>query len=193
MIELISTTYIWFNNKLLLCYNICRSLLDSQYMFNLCPIPALYSEIPAFYAKAPDLYAKTSPFYADIFPFGFHFSGNIRGQSPISCLWSIANYGALVMSWQGRRAGSRLCQKQLRECASRIILARNVFFQSKAQYWVPVCIPLPQGTGKSSSTDNAGVQICYHNCDLAVDPSTYVWNGFLKFFCHELTQIREYD
>ena len=67
-------------------------------MFNLCPIPALYSEIPAFYAKVPDLYAQTPPFYADIFPFGFHFSGNVRGKSPISCLWSIANYGALVMS-----------------------------------------------------------------------------------------------
>ena len=40
--------------------------LESQYLFEFRPIPALYSEIPDFYAKVPAIYATTPDFYANI-------------------------------------------------------------------------------------------------------------------------------
>ena len=36
------------NWKALLCYNICWSILASQFLPNICMIPDLYAEIPAF-------------------------------------------------------------------------------------------------------------------------------------------------
>ena len=36
-------------NKAILCYNLCGSLLASQFLSNLFPIPALYTEISDFY------------------------------------------------------------------------------------------------------------------------------------------------
>ena len=46
------------------------------------------------------------------------------------------------------------------------------------------------GTG---SMDHMGVQPCSRHFDTAFDPTMYMWNGFLEFFCHELTQILEYN
>ena len=40
--------------------------------------------------------------------------------------------------------------------------------------------------------DHAGVQPLDRNFYPAIDTTKYVWNGFLDFFRHELTQILEY-
>ena len=63
---------------------------------------------------------------------------------------------------------------------------------SKSQSMVPLRSPVPQRTGEASSTDHVVVQFRDHNYDSVVDPSMYVWKGFLKFFRHILIQISEY-
>ena len=73
-------------NKVLLCYNLCRSLLASQFLSYFFLISALYAEIPALYAGIPTLYADIPDFYADTFLFDLHCAGNVHGRVPIlSC------------------------------------------------------------------------------------------------------------
>ena len=64
--------------------------LASQILSGFCLIPDLYAEVRYLYAKIP-------VFYTNICLFGFHCSGNIRGQVLICCLWSVANGSARVM------------------------------------------------------------------------------------------------
>ena len=75
----------------------------------------------------------------------------------------------------------------------KIVLAQNLLRQDKAWYRVPVQLPVPQGTGETSSTDHAEVWLRNRDCNPEVDPSTYVWKGFIKFYHHESTQICEYN
>ena len=151
--------------------------LAFQFLSDFCPIPD-------FYAKIPPLYAKISTFYADVYLFGFHCARNLCVWVPVGHLWSISRDSTRAMRGRGVRAGSRWWRKLLRECAHKIILARNLLRQAKDRSQIPVLIFALQGTGKVGSADHVGLQPRDCNCDPAVDPSTYVWNGFLKFLCH---------
>ena len=160
-------------NKELLCYNIRWSLFPSRFVSNFCPIPALYAEIPTFYAA--------------VFLFIYHCSGNLGGKVPVGCIRSLANGCTRAMHERGRRVGSRWWWCFLCECARKIILAHNLLRQADTQSWVPIHLPVPQGTGEASSTYHTLVWPSDRNCDIDVDPTTLVWNGLLDFFCHELT------
>ena len=93
----------------------------------------------------------------------------------------------------GRGVIVRWRWKHMRKCARGIIMARYLLCQAEDRYQIPIWLPDPQGNRKASSTDHAGVWTHDCNCDLAVDPSTYVWNGFLDFPPHELTTIWDND
>ena len=147
-------------NTVLLCYNLHWSLLTSQFLSDFYPIP--------------DLYAKIPPSYANIFIFIFHCAGNIHIWVSILCLRYVVNDISCGMRRLGRRAGERWWRFFLRECACKIILARNLFRQSKAQYRVPFRLPVPQGTRKEISADNSGVRPCEHDYYPEIDPTTYV-------------------
>ena len=92
---------------MLLCYNICQSLVASLFLSNFCLIPDLYAKNPAFYVKVPDLYAKIPALYADIFLCGFHCAVNVHVRFPIGCLWYLANDSTRAMCGQGGRVGAR--------------------------------------------------------------------------------------
>ena len=64
---------------------------------------------------------------------------------------------------------------------------------SRGQSQVPVCLLVLYDTGKDIYVDHVGVQPHDRDCDLDVDSSTYVRKGFLWFFWHDSTQIREYN
>ena len=81
--------------------------MASQYLSDLCPIPALFAKIAAFYAKVSALYAKIPAFYSDISLFGSHCAGNVRGQVPVGFLRSVANDDVRTMRRRGGRAGAR--------------------------------------------------------------------------------------
>ena len=75
----------------------------------------------------------------------------------------------------------------------KIILACYLMCQPEFQCRVPVQIPLPHG--------DSGVGIC-RSCvsmnsrpqfQITVNPVSRMQNGFIPFFCYELTQIREYN
>ena len=89
---------------------------------------------------------------------------------------------------QGYTGGGKNC-----ECLHKTILANIWLRQAEAQSWFPIHLPVPQGIGKTSSTDHVEIQPCDRYFDPDFYPSTYVLNGFLRFFCHESTQSREYD
>ena len=105
---------------------------------------------------------------------------------------SVAKESAWAMRKQ-RGGGFMQVEKILRQCVQKHIIAHNLLRQDEARYWVPVHIPVPQGNGEASSTDHSGLQPRNYDCDPTVDPFTYVWKGFLKFFRHELAQICDDD
>ena len=67
----------------------------------------------------------------------------------------------------------------------------NLMWQPDSQFWMPVRIPVLQGTGVLSSADHTWVRSSNHNCNSTVYPSPYVWNGFVHFCCNSLTQLRK--
>ena len=48
-------------------------------------------------------------------------------------------------------------------------------------------------THNTSSVDHLGVKPCNRNCNPAVNPATYVWNGIVHFLCHNSTQTIYYN
>ena len=128
-----------------------------------------------------------------IFMFVLHCASNLHGKFPIVCTQYVTNSCSCTMIGWGGRAGSHWWLFVLRECAREMILARSLLRQDKNQSRVPVRLPVPQGTGEASFAYYAGVQPHYYYWDPPVNPTTYVWNGFVKFLNHESTQIREYD
>ena len=74
-------------NKVLLCYNICRSLLASQFMSYLCLIPVLYAALPDFYSNI-------------LFPY-FYCAGNVCGQVLVDYIISVANDILCMMRGRG--------------------------------------------------------------------------------------------
>ena len=127
------------NNKALLCYNLCRSLLASQFLSDFCLTLALYAEIPSFYAKIP-------AFYADIFIFFFRCDGNAHGQFPIVCLQSVSNDSVCMMPRQGGRAGTCWWQKLFMDLRAKL-------------FWKPIyCFNLiPNPNSQSGSWSNRGL------------------------------------
>ena len=107
---------LYWNNNVLLCYNLCRSLSASQFVSNFCLIPALYDKIPAF--------------YADISIFFFHCAGNICDRFPVQCLRDVYNDCAHAFCGWGGRVWSHWRQNHLYECAHTIILVRNLLRQA---------------------------------------------------------------
>ena len=75
------------------------------------------------------------------------------------------------MRGRGGRSGSRLWLIFLHKCARKIILVQNLLRQAEAQLQATVQIPVLQGTGKTSSVDNARVQPCDHNRNTDVGPT----------------------
>ena len=72
--------------------------------------------------------------------------------------------------------------KQLCGCARKIILANNLLHQAEAQSRVPVRFSVPQGTGETISEYHRVVQPHEWYCNPDVDPTMYVWKGFLDVF-----------
>ena len=83
---------------------------------------------------------------------------------------------------RGGRAGAHWWRNVLRECARKIILARNLLRQTEAWSQVPVRLSVPQGTGKASSAVITGVWTSDSNYNTAVEPTNYVWNVFSSSF-----------
>ena len=50
-----------------------------------------------------------------------------------------------------------------------------------------------KGNGETSSTDHAGVRPRDRDFDLAINTALHVQDWFVHFFCHESTQILEYE
>ena len=103
--------------------------------------------------------------------------------------------GESVRDAQTRVGGVGSCRWQniLLWCARKIIMVRDLLRQYEAWSWVPVRFPFLQGNGDTSSSNHVGLWPHNFDCNPAVDPSTYVWKGFLGFCHHELTQNREYN
>ena len=83
--------------------------------------------------------------------------------------------------------------KYLYGCARKIILVHNLLHQSEARSWVPSLDLGPSGYCNMNSAYHVGVQPRDFNCDHSVDPTTYLWNGFLDFCCYDSTYIFEYE
>ena len=77
--------------------------------------------------------------------------------------------------------------------AHKNIMVCDLMFQPRAQFQVPVRLLVPQGTGYLSSADHAWVWPSDRNYDSTFNKALHVQNGFIHFFCHKFTQIREYD
>ena len=115
--------------------------------------------------------------------------GNICVRVPKYCLHPVAEDIACPMRNGGRdQAGRFFCG-----CARKIILARNLLRQAKAQLWIPVQFPVQKETGGTSSTDRALVRTSDCDWNTVIDPTMYLWKGFFAFCCYESTQICEYD
>ena len=152
------------NNKALLCYNLCRSLLASQFLSSFFLIPDFISQ-----------------YLSSV----LHFSGNLCGWIPVGYLGFVSKNGAVRdMQSRGWMMGSWKGQRNLCRCLCDIILPRNLLCQAEAQSQVPVRFLVPQGTGYTRSKDYAVVLPCDRDCNLAVDPTTYFWKGLLEFCCN---------
>ena len=147
--------------------------LASQCMSNLCPIPVLYSKIPEITPKSL-IFTPKSPFLTLI---------SILLDSTV-LVTSVGGTSEYVSGMQTMTARVQCADEGggrghvdgifLRECAHKIILARNLLRQAKDRSQIPVLIFALQGTGKVGSADHVGLQPRDCNCDPAVDPSTYV-------------------
>ena len=113
------------DNKALLCYNLCQSLLAFQFMSDLCLFPALYTKLPDFY---DDLFLLSCPVPATY----------VCGWVSIDYLWSIANNTACTMRGRGGRSGPYRWKNVLRGYGGKIVLARNLLRQAEAWSHVPV-------------------------------------------------------
>ena len=81
--------------------------------------------------------------------------------------------------WRGGVLGS----------ARKFKLAMDLMCQPNSWVQFPVYLPVPQGTVYTSSTYHTWVLSCNGNWKLTVYPVVYVWNGFVHFFWHGLTQL----
>ena len=130
---------------------------------------------------------RKSWFYDNLFIFVFHCFINLCGRVPVSCIWYIVNHSARTMHGQG---GSEIPHWWQKNCVS---VRTKLFWRA---IYPPSRGPIPgpsQDTGKASSKDHMVVQPRDRECDPDVDPTTYVWNMFLNFFHHELTQSCKCD
>ena len=141
-------------------------------------------QILSGFFQVPDLYAKIPAFYANIFLFVLHCECNIRVLISKDYVRYVANDSARDARMRGV-GGVMLVEIVLLKCAHGIILARNLLHQAKAWYKLPVRFPVSQGAGKASFADHLGVQPCNRNWNPDLEPTMYVWNGFLDFFRHE--------
>ena len=98
--------------KALLCYNLCRSLLASQFLSD----PYFKRRIPCFLRG----------YLSSV----FNCAGNVRGWAPIYCLRYVAKDSSRAIRERGGgRAGSCRWRKNLCGCASEIILSRGLLRQ----------------------------------------------------------------
>ena len=102
----------------------------------------------------------------------------------------------LLLAWCTNEAGGVRSHGRSRGVLGlrrKNILACNLMCQPESQFWVPVRLPVQQGTGESSSVDNLWVQYCDCGCDLTVYPYSHVQYGFVHFHCHDPNKIHKYD
>ena len=90
----------------------------------------------SYFRPIPALYANIPAFYSKIFP----------SSATVDC----RTRGARM-----RGGGSHGWRRIVCGFARKIILARNIMCQPEAQCHVLVQLPVPQGTGESSSADHA--------------------------------------
>ena len=170
---------ILLNKNLLLCYSLRWSLLTSRFHSDFPLIPALYAKPPAFYA---DIFLCISlcrqHTWLDLC------------RLPSVCGQRERVRDALT---RGGRAGSRRWRKILRGCAHKTILAQNLLRQSEAWSQLSVRFLVTQGIREARSADHVGVRPRDCNFNMTIEPSMYVWKGFLNCFRHESTQIHEYE
>ena len=91
----------------------------------------------------------------------------------------------------GGGGGGHISWGKMRECARKIILARDLLRQSEAQSQITIRITVPQGSVKEIFVDHAGVEPHDRDRNPDVDPYKYVLNGFLQYLFHASTQILE--
>ena len=165
------------SEKVLLCYSICQSLLAFRYLYGFCQIPALYTKFFAFYTNI------------------FHLSSTIQETNMDRPQWISSSPWPRIARAMREWGREGLCRwwKILRRCDPRIILTRDLLCQAQDRSRITFWFLVPQGTEETSSADNEGVQHRNRDCDTAVDPTTYVWKGSLRFCRHESTQMFEYN
>ena len=144
-----------------MCYCLCWSIYDSPFWLSFRTIPALYTHFPDFDSKF----------------FHYHLPPYVIVR--------------VVCEAVGGGVGSHGWRRSVHGFAREIILACNLMCQPEAWCWVPVCPPVPQGTGELSSADHLWVWSC--DCDSTVYSTPHMRNGFVHFHCHDLTQICNYN
>ena len=149
-----------YANKALLCYSLCRSLLASRFLSDPWFLRQYLSSV-------------------------FHCDGNVHGRIPVDCIRSVANYSIHAML--GWRGGGHIGGKKIVRvcvCTRNYYGAQFIAPKTRPRSRVPVRILCPTGDwgdelrGSCSSTTPATTVIVIP----AIEPTTYVWNEFLKFF-----------
>ena len=133
------------------------------------------SRLPVF-RLIPDCYAN--------FP-GFYAPNSLATNFPVLyCVWCAQlGGGGGSHGWLGVNIG--FMRKFNREF--------DLTCQPDSRFRIPVCLPVPQGTGGSSSADHMWVRSCDRDYDSTGYPTMYMKNGLVHFLCHGLTQLREYN
>ena len=93
----------------------------------------------------------------------------------------------------GGKGGVTWVAKIVRGYAHGIIMAHYLLCQPKAQFQVPLRLPVLQRTWELISSDFSWVWPCDCNYNPTFNPALHMQNGFIHFCCHESTQICKYN
>ena len=152
--------------------------------------PTFPWQVPYFNSKFPDLYPDIFP----NFPLLFVIARVLASKGFLRSLSTSSTRTLRILL--SRKGGKYETGKETKYfCVSvhETIILRYLLRQYQIWTQLTVRIPVPQGTGETISMDHMGVQSCDQNCDTTINPGMHVWNGYLHFCWHELTQTSKYD
>ena len=120
-----------------MCYNLCWSLLVSQFLFAFCKIPALYAQFPDFYAvifllssTVPEIYMVGSPYIVSSL------------YARIVSEWCLEEGGKVTVMQAGKKVW--VCKKKY----------------SSVQFIAPSQVPITGTSMVTGPTGNWGDELC---------------------------------
>ena len=131
-----------------------------------------YRPIPAFYGDIPDFYTRI-PFYS--------FTACCTARALRK--WKRVGWGMGYPGWHGGIPGL------VRVFTQACVLTR----QHNFRFRIPVRLPFPQGNWELKSVGHQWLGFRDRNCDVTIYPLPYLREGFIPFWCRDLTQLRKYD